>query len=114
MGGQSVFHVSAPFRRRLRGRLDQRLRQGLIDEVRDLLRAGLSKARMNQLGLEYREVTAYLTGTKTEQQMIDDLRHGIRQFAKRQRTWFRGLGSRGIDVTWVGPDDHNVLLKHEF
>ena len=46
--------------------------------------------------------------------MLDDLRRGIRQFAKRQRTWFRGLPARGIDVTWVGPDDHDVLLKHEF
>jgi tRNA dimethylallyltransferase len=100
--------------RRIDTRLDQRLRQGLIDEVRDLLREGLSEARMNQLGLEYREVTAYLTGTKTEKQMIDDLRRGIRAFAKRQRTWFRGLGRRGIDVTWVGPGDHDAVLNHEF
>ena len=113
----AVFGIDVPrdeLRRRIDTRLDQRLRQGLIDEVRDLLQAGLSEARMNQLGLEYREVTAYLTGTKTKQQMTDDLRSGIRQFAKRQRTWFRGLGPRGIDVTWVGPDDHDVLLKHEF
>jgi len=52
------------------------------------------------------EVTAYLVGTKTEQQMIDDLRNGIRRLAKRQRTWFRGLSRRGIDVTWIGADDH--------
>jgi tRNA dimethylallyltransferase len=100
--------------RRIDTRLDQRLRQGLIDEVRDLLREGPSVARMNQLGLEYREVTAYLTGTKTERQMIEDLRRGIRKFAKRQRTWFRGLPARGIDVTWIGSADHDIPLKHEF
>ena len=113
----AVFGIDVPrdeLWRRIDVRIDQRLRQGLIDEVRDLRRAGLSEARMNQLGLEYREVTAYLTGTKTKQQMLEDLRRGIRQFAKRQRTWFRGLPARGIDVTWVGPGDHGVLLKHEF
>ncbi len=113
----AVFGIDVPrdeLWRRIDIRLNQRLRLGLIDEVRGLLRAGLSEARMNQLGLEYREVTAFLKGTKTEQQMLDDLRAGIRGFAKRQRTWFRGLPARGIDVTWVGPGDHDVLLRHEF
>ena len=67
---------------------------------------------MAQLGLEYREVTAYLTGAKSEQQMLDDLRRGIRQLAKRQRTWFRGLERRGIDVTWIEPGDSRALLAH--
>jgi len=113
----AVFGIDVPrdeLHRRIDTRLDQRLRQGLIDEVRGLVQAGLSEGRMNQLGLEYREVAAYLNGAKTEQEMIDDLRKGIRTFAKRQRTWFRGMERRGIDVTWVGPDDYEVLLSHKF
>jgi tRNA dimethylallyltransferase len=112
-----VFGIDAPrdeLHRRIDKRLDERLRQGLIAEVRGLLGRGIGMERMNQLGLEYREVTAYLTGAKNEQQMIDDLRRGIRQFAKRQSTWFRGLPNRGIDVTWVGPDDHDILIDHDF
>lgn len=112
-----VFGIDVPrdeLHRRIDKRLDERLRRGLIAEVRDLRRGGIGVARMNQLGLEYREVTAYLTGDKTESQMIDDLRRGIRQFAKRQSTWFRGLPNRGIDVTWVGPDDHERLIAHDF
>jgi len=68
--------------------------------------------RMAQLGLEYREVTAYLTGSKTRQEMVDDLRRGIRQFAKRQRTWFRGFARRGIEGTRIGPEESEVLLNH--
>jgi len=67
---------------------------------------------MNLLGLEYREVSAYLAGEKSESQMLDDLRRGIRRFAKRQRTWFRGLPRRGIEVTWIGPDDDRALLDY--
>ena len=81
-------------------------------EAEGLLSDGITPARMAQLGLEYREVTAFLTGEKSEQRMVGDLRHGIRRFAKRQRTWFRGLRRRGIEVTWVDPRERDALLNH--
>jgi len=98
--------------RRIDARLEARMHEGMLAEVQGLLDAGVTPARMEMLGLEYREVTAYLVGRKSEQQMTDDLRRGIRKLAKRQMTWFRGLSRRGIDVTWIGPDDHDVVLKH--
>ena len=111
----TVFAIDVPpdeLRNRIDLRLEQRLEQGMIAEVEGLLAAGVPQARMAQLGLEYREVTAYLAGSKSEPKMVDDLRRGIRQFAKRQRTWFRGLPRRGIDVTWVGPEDRETLLRY--
>ena len=102
----------------LHGRIDARLRarmdEGLLAEVQGLLDMGVSPARMDMLGLEYREVTAFLTGRKSEQAMVDDLRQGIRRLAKRQMTWFRGCSRRGIHLTWIGPDDHDVVLKHRW
>jgi len=113
--GFAVFGIHVPREelfRRIDVRLDERLEQGLVAEVQELLDAGVAPERMELLGLEYREVTAYLTGAKTEQQMTDDLRHGIRRFAKRQLTYFRGFPRRGIELTWVGPDDHEFVLQH--
>ena len=108
-----VFVVDLP-REELHSRIDARLAarfdEGLIAEVRGLLDAGITPARMAQLGLEYREVTAHLTGAKSEQAMIEDLRHGIHRLAKRQRTWFRGLERRGIEATRIGPDDAERIL----
>lgn len=98
--------------RRIDVRLETRMHEGMLAEVQGLLDAGVTPARMEMLGLEYREVTAYLVGRKSEQQMTDDLRRGIRKLGKRQMTWFRGLSRRGIDVTWIGPNDHDVALKH--
>ena len=100
--------------RRIDARLDARLEQGLVAEVRELLDAGVTPERMAVLGLEYREVTAYLTGAKSGQRMRDDLRTGIRKLAKRQRTWFRGLPRRGIDVTWIGPEDADAMIGHDW
>jgi len=111
----AVFAIDVPrdeLFRRIDIRLDARLEQGLIAEVESLLGAGVSPERLTLLGLEYREVSAYLTGAKSEQQMVEDLRHGIRRFAKRQMTWFRGLPRRGIDLTWIGPEEEERLLKH--
>jgi tRNA dimethylallyltransferase len=111
----AVFGIRIPrdeLHRRIDARLEERLEQGLIAEVEGLLAAGVTPERMEVLGLEYREVTAYLTGAKTERQMINDLRHGIRRLAKRQLTWFRGFPRRGIEITWIDSDDRAALLEH--
>jgi tRNA dimethylallyltransferase len=100
--------------RRIDRRLLERIDQGMLAEVQRLLDAGVTPARMEMLGLEYREVTAFLTGRKSEQQMVDDLRRGIRRLAKRQRTWFRGLPRRGIGVSWIAPGEHQAVLRHRW
>jgi len=113
----TVFGVDLPreeLHARIAVRLDARMRGGLIEEVDDLLKAGVPVERMDQLGLEYRAVTAYLTGRKTRERMVEDLRAGIRRLAKRQRTWFRGLPRRGIPLRWIGPEDREALLDHPF
>ena len=110
----AVFAIDIPAEElghRIEARLEARIEQGMIDEVRGLLDSGVTPARMGQLGLEYREVTAYLHGKKTRQQMQEDLARGIRQLAKRQRTWFRGLSRRGIELDWIAPDDHDAMAS---
>ena len=92
-------------RRRIGRRLRHRLEHGMIDEVRGLLDRGLSRGRLDELGLEYREVAAFLDGEKDKEQMITDLESAIRRFAKRQQTWFRGMERRGVPIRWIAADD---------
>jgi tRNA dimethylallyltransferase len=113
----AVFAIDVPpeeLGRRIDARLEARLDEGMIDEVRGLLDAGVTPQRMVQLGLEYREVAAYLTGSKTRTQLREDLARGIRRLAKRQRTWFRGLSRRGVAVRWIDPGDDRALVDHEW
>jgi tRNA dimethylallyltransferase len=98
-------------RRRISRRLDARLREGLVDEVRRLLEAGLPPERLRRLGLEYREVASFLAGEKTREQMVSDLRHGIFRFARRQEIWFRGMERRGMPVSRIGPGDAGILVE---
>jgi len=98
-------------RRRVRARLENRLGNGLIDEVRRLLSTGLSHQRLEHLGLEYREIAAYLAGRKERRQMVDDLAIAIGRFSKRQSTWFRGMERRGVPITWIAPGNANRILE---
>ena len=77
-------------RARIDERLDRRLREGMIEEVQGLLDAGVSVEFLDKLGLEYRFITRYLTGEiASREEMIALLATAIKQFAKRQRIWFR-------------------------
>lgn len=77
-------------RRRIDERLDRRLEQGMIEEVKQLLDSGVSETFMLKLGLEYRFITRYLKGEYGSlEEMKEQLSTAIKQFAKRQMTWFR-------------------------
>ena len=85
-------------RRRIDQRLDRRLNEGMVEEVRGLLDRGVSEEFLLKLGLEYRFITQYLTGRiATLEEMRDLLSTAIKQFAKRQMTWFR----RDQTIHWL-------------
>ncbi len=109
----TVFGVEverSELRRRIGLRLRQRLEEGMIDEVRGLLDRGVSRPRLEELGLEYREVAAFLSGEKSLERMTCDLESAIGRFAKRQQTWFRGMERRGVPVRWIATDDVDAIV----
>ena len=76
-------------KQRIDERLEKRLRQGMVDEVRAMLEDGVSEEFLVKLGLEYKYLTWYLTGKIGYEQMVEELGSAIKKFAKRQMTWFR-------------------------
>ena len=96
-------------RERIARRLRERLGQGMIEEVQRLRDAGLSWERLDEMGLEYRYVSLYLRGELAFEDMVRTLNVRIRQFAKRQDTWFRGMERRGIAIHWIEGADGDAL-----
>lgn len=88
---------------RIDRRLRERLKGGMIEEVKKLLADGLTPEDLIYYGLEYKYVTLYITGELTYNKMEEQLAIAIHQFAKRQMTWFRGMERRGINIEWVTP-----------
>ncbi len=85
-------------RKRIDERLQRRMQDGMVQEVRDVLDSGVSQEFMIKLGLEYKFITQYLNGQfASEKEMTDLLATAIKQFAKRQMTWFR----RNDSIHWL-------------
>ena len=100
-------------RERITQRLQTRLEQGMVDEVKGLLDEGIAPEDLIYYGLEYKFITQYLTGECSYDAMAHGLETAIHQFAKRQMTWFRGMERRGIPIRWVDgmlPTDEKVSL----
>lgn len=96
--------------RLIRQRLLKRLRQGMIQEARRLHRSGLSYKRMHELGLEYRYLAFHLKGLIGKREMIFQLEKAIRDYAKRQMTWFK----RNPEIRWIARDSEAEKLVRRF
>ena len=88
---------------RIDKRLDERLEDGLVEEVQGLLDSGIPAEDLLWYGLEYKFVTQYLLQEISYEEMRILLANAIHQFAKRQMTWFRGMERDGVRIHWVRP-----------
>ncbi|HVN57128.1 MAG TPA: tRNA (adenosine(37)-N6)-dimethylallyltransferase MiaA [Bacteroidales bacterium] len=88
-------------RRRISGRLGERLANGMIEEVRKLKEEGIGSESLIYYGLEYKYITYYLDGRIGYDEMVRTLETEIHRFAKRQMTWFRGMERKGIKIHWI-------------
>ena len=69
-----------------------------------LLQKGITHERLQKFGLEYKFVSNYLNGHINNQELFEQLRTSIFQFAKRQATWFRKMEKEGVEIHWVNPN----------
>ena len=89
--------------RRIDVRLEERLKEGLVEEVQSLMKT-VPADDLIYYGLEYKFVTEYLLGKYSYDDMVMFLGNAIHQFAKRQMTWFRGMERDGVVIHWVLPN----------
>lgn len=88
-------------RRRITERLKQRLDEGMVDEVKQILNNGVPSEVLMYYGLEYKYLTQYIIGEITFDEMFKQLETAIHRFAKRQMTWFRGMEKKGFKINWL-------------
>lgn len=88
-------------REKISRRLRQRLDEGMVDEVKNLLNKGTHPDDLIYYGLEYKYLTLYAIGELSFEDMFSQLEISIHQFAKRQMTWFRGMERRGFTIYWL-------------
>ena len=95
---------------RINTRLLKRIKKGMIKEVDNLHKEGVSWKRMEALGLEYRYTSLHLQGNLSKKEMIEKINTETWHYAKRQKTWFK----RDQSIMWIDPTknkDKNLILK---
>ncbi len=88
-------------RQRITQRLEERMKEGMVEEVEELLNKGITAEKLDYYGLEYRYVSKYLHNELSRDEMLGKLNTAIHQFAKRQMTYFRGMERKGISIHWL-------------
>ena len=84
---------------RINRRVEQMIREGLAEEVRHLLEAGVPPESQSMQGLGYKERVPYLRGEWPMDKAIEEIQKGSRHYAKRQGTFLRRLeGIRSVDA----------------
>jgi tRNA dimethylallyltransferase len=93
-------------------RIDRRVvrmfRQGLLDEVRDLLNSGVSPEAPPFRALGYRQALRHLRGEISQDEAICLTQRATRQYAKRQMTWFRKM----TGIRWFSPSEVGPIRDH--
>jgi tRNA dimethylallyltransferase len=102
-------------KQRITSRLNERLENGLVEEVKGLLKSGISVDQLKFYGLEYKFLALHLNDGLNYNDMYQKLNSAIHQFAKRQMTWFRRMEKQGHQIYWIDGnldlDDKIDLMK---
>jgi tRNA dimethylallyltransferase len=96
--------------KKIKKRLEKQFKDGLIEEVKKLHQKGTSWKRLKEFGLEYRYVSYYLRGQMSYQEMFAKLYQAIKDFAKRQMTWFK----RDKRIHWIKNKKEAITLIKQF
>ncbi len=92
-------------------RLRERLDGGMLDEVQSIHDNGITWERLEKLGLEYRFCSQFLQGKiESKEVLYEGLFIAIRQFAKRQETWFRMMEKKGVEIKWLEPGNKDERI----
>ncbi len=86
---------------RINMRVDKMLKDGILDELRELLLSGIDKTVTAFQAIGYKELMPYIEGKCTLNEASESLKQATRRYAKRQLTWFR----RNPDINWIYADE---------
>ena len=92
-------------------RLDDRVRAmwaaGLVDEVRGLIPQGIESGATASRAIGYQQCLAFIAGSLTEEEAIEETQSLTRRYARRQVSWF----GRSADTQWFASDDEGAIAQ---
>lgn len=98
---------------RINNRVDEMLKNGLVEEVENLLKCGVSKQNQCMQAIGYKEIVDYLNGNCSLDKAIDDIKLNTRHYAKRQITYFKKLNVKMLEPQSVEQMAKDIASEFE-
>ncbi len=86
---------------RINNRVDEMIRSGLVEEVKEILRRGFDPHLNSLQTVGYKEVIGFLQQETRFDDMVSMIKMNTRRYAKRQMTWF----NKDKRIIWIEADD---------
>jgi len=96
--------------KRVDKRIDKMIEDGLLEEVKGLVKKGFTWQDPGLTGIGYRQMGHYLQGDMNLEQAIHMLKRDTRRYARRQMTWFR----RDNRIKWIENNESAFNLSENF
>lgn len=98
---------------RIHARVDEMFVLGLLSETRWLVELGLEQNKTAMQAIGYRQVVEHLRGQRSFAETVELVKIKTRQYAKRQRTWFRGLSNAKVIEIQSGDSAGEIVRRLE-
>ncbi len=82
---------------RINKRVDIMMKQGLLEEVKEILKMGIKENTTAMQAIGYKELIEHLEGNVSLDEAVEKIKQESRRYAKRQLTWFR----RNDKIKWL-------------
>jgi len=92
--------------RRIEERVEKMFKNGLVDEVKELISKGYKNCRSITQAVGYKEVLKYLNGKTTLENCMDEVKKNTRRLAKKQMTWFNA----DPKINWLIADNYDNIF----
>ena len=103
---------------RINARVDEMVRNGLFEETKKLLEAGIPAEAQSMKSIGYRQAVQYYNGEMSKEEAIDKIKQYTRNFAKRQVTWYNKMPyiqwfdlENDFDYDQITEDMFQILVK---
>jgi tRNA dimethylallyltransferase len=91
---------------RIDRRVEEMIKEGLVDETRGLVERGYDESSPAMGGLGYKECLAHIRGRITLDEAVRLIKRNTRHYAKRQMTWFR----KDAAIKWFNPSEKADIM----
>ena len=97
---------------KIRHRLKDRFKAGMVQEVERLEKNGVSWKRLESFGLEYKYIALFLQKKQKRNDMEVELLREILRYVKRQMTWLKRMETLGWHINWIKTSEEaNKILE---